>query len=223
MKRQHGFTLAEMIVALAVSSLLVTLTYGALRIGIRSWDASQETVTQIETLRVGWQAVHSAISEAVVRFDPTTQSEGIFFDGRPDRLKFTANMPSHLGLGGVYIIELLLDTQNGDDAFLLRRTLWVEHLQETRENNPQQAPLAEGVKQIRFRYFGTLNEEETPSWHTQWTGQSTLPNLLRLDVELKDGTHWPTLIARPRISPLIELPDEGSALPLETANPEARL
>lgn len=208
MKQQRGFTLAEMIVALAVSALLVSLTYGALRIGIRSWDASQENVDRMDTLRVGWQAVHASLNEAVIRFDPFGEEEGIMFKGEADQLTFTANMPSHLGLGGVYIIELYRDETHAETPFVLRRTLWAEHLQQELENKPQQAQLAEAVEKLIFRYFGTIDEEERPAWHENWNGQSTLPSLIRLDVLLEDGNRWPTLVAHPRISPVPDLRDD---------------
>ncbi len=219
MKRQRGFTLAEMIVALAVSALLVSLTYGALRIGVRSWQATQEGVNRLDTLRIGWQTLHDSLIEAVPVADRDADGQAILFKGSPDSLTFAADMPSYLGLGGVYLVELYLEDDGGAQILRLRRTLYSEIQQRGLENHPQQADLAERVRQLSIGYYGKPEDAPLAGWQPDWSGQAILPALVRVDVELQNGDRWPTLIVGPRrgvgqiLPPQAELPAGPSAIP----------
>lgn len=196
MTKQRGFTLAEMIVALAVSALLVTLAYGALRIGVRSWEAAQTGVDRLDTLRVGWQAVHDTLVASVATRDPEATGPGILFNGEPDNLIFTANMPSYLGLGGLYRVELFRDDRLENTPFKLRRTLYSAYQQNPRDAEVQQADLADHVAQLSFRYFGITDQGGAPAWQDSWSEMPSLPVLVRIEVILENGEHWPALVAK---------------------------
>lgn len=194
--RQRGFTLAEMIVALAVSALLVTLAYGALRIGIRSWEAAQAGADRLDTLRVGWQAVHDTLVASAATQPPEANQPGILFNGEADRLTFTANMPSYLGLGGLYRVELFRDEQLDHTPFKLRRTLYSAYLQDPDSAQVQQADLADHVARLSFRYFGIAGQGSAATWQETWQELPSLPVLVRVEVELENGGHWPLLVAK---------------------------
>lgn len=195
MRQQRGFTLVEMIVALAVSALLVALAYGALRIGVRSWEATQTSVDRIDTLRVGWLAMHSALVEAVPVVDRFAETESLLFEGDEDRVTFTANMPSYLGIGGMYLVEIFVDEESEERPLRLRRTLYAEYRQRDLENNVQQADLAEQVKRLAIDYYGKYEDAPEPEWHQTWKEKKALPALVRIQVELENGERWPTLTA----------------------------
>ena len=54
-RAQRGFTLVEMLVALGIATLLVSLVYGSIRVGQRSARALDRQVEQAEVMRIGWQ------------------------------------------------------------------------------------------------------------------------------------------------------------------------
>ena len=69
---QRGFTVVEMLVAIAVAGLLVSLVYGAIRVGQRSVSALDSRVEQSELMRIGWQFIHDAITHAGPAADPAS-------------------------------------------------------------------------------------------------------------------------------------------------------
>jgi len=193
-KKQRGFTLLEMIVALAISGLLVTLAYGSLRIGIRSWEASQTRVEQSDAMRIGWQFLQRSLIEAKAVTDPLQNTSNLLFSGTSTTLSFVADMPSHLGLGGLYVIQIA-PQGNQDLQLKLSRTLLSEYKQRNTENRPQQAILVDELNHIDIAYYGQLNEKGSAGWHSTWLEQKTLPQLVRLDIKQADGKSWPTLTA----------------------------
>ena len=199
MKHQRGFTLMEMTIALVVSALLVSLAYGALRIGVRGWEAANTRVDQVDTMRVGWQFLHQALSNTRAVADPLGEHKHTLFDGAAARLKFVADMPSYLGLGGLYVVELIREEDNEGARLLLRRTLLSEYRQKNTKNRPQQAVLVDELQGIDISYFGRLNDAGLAGWQQRWTNQRHLPTLIRIEVRQENGRHWPLLVARPRL------------------------
>ena len=49
--RQQGFTLLELLIALTLLGLILVLLFGGLRLGVRSWDASQQQIDTLNSLR----------------------------------------------------------------------------------------------------------------------------------------------------------------------------
>ena len=199
LRRQGGFTLAEMLIALAVSALLVSLAYASLRIGMRSWDASSERVEQSDSMRIGWQFLHHALSGARQLGDPLSQNGEALFSGEANRLRFGADMPSHLGLGGLYVIDLRAREHQGKQSLVLERTLLSEYRQPNTANHPQRAALVDELGSLEIRYFGSEDEDLPPSWHREWHAQDALPALIRIKVRDAAGNNWPVLIAHPRL------------------------
>lgn len=199
MKRyQRGFTLAEMLIALSVSVLLVALVYSALRIGLRSWDSTREEVAQIDSQRIGWLFLHQALSNARPVADPLATDAAPLFQGDSGGLRFGADMNSYLGLGGLYLVELVREPQGEDTRLLLRRTLLSEYRQRNTENRPQQAVLVDRLGELRIAYYGSEQASAAPAWQSQWHSNEGLPGLVRVDISDADGRRWPTLVAHPR-------------------------
>lgn len=209
MNQQRGFTLAELLVSLSVAALLVSLVYGSLRIGVRSWEAADTRSNVADTTRIGWLFLHRALADARPVGDPLASRGTPIFNGRPDRLRFAADMPSHLNLGGLYVVEI---ARNEEKQLQLSRTLMAEYRQARLENRPQSAVLADNLQSITFKYFGKLDREVDARWHTEWKNQLGLPALIRIDVEQQDGSHWPTLIAHPRIGSVQHAPAPEQSL-----------
>lgn len=200
-RAQSGFTLVEMIVALIVVSLLVTLVYGALRTGMRSWEASQEQVEKLNAMRIGWNFIHQALANARQVNDPGADEPGLLFYGEKHRLGFVSDMPSHLGLGGRYLVEILQTEELDQPGLLFKRTLLSDYEQLGQSAPHQQAVLSDQLKTLSFNYFGQKADDDESTWHADWLEQRALPSLVRVNLEEAGGSRWPVLIAQLRFSP----------------------
>ena len=49
--QQAGFTLLELLIAMTLLGMILVLLFGGLRLGVRSWDASQKQVDSLNSVR----------------------------------------------------------------------------------------------------------------------------------------------------------------------------
>ena len=201
-RRQSGFTLLEMLVAVTVLSVLAALVYGMLRIGMRSWEAGSERIAASDLTRIGWQYVHASLTAAVSPPSLLPDDPGIHFLGAADSLEFVSELPAWLGGGGYHVLSLALTEEPG--AHERRLELEARPLAgyDDADLDPAGLPravLADDVERLAFAYFGVGERGGEPDWLDSWAGRESLPLLVRMEVELADGSAWPLLVAHPRL------------------------
>jgi len=194
-RRLGGFTLVEILVALSVSALLVSLVYGAVRVGQRSARALGVHTTQAEVMRIGWQFLHNALTQARPVPDPSDVQNRTSFEGAAHSLSFVADMPAHMGLGGLMQITLEIEeTPAGRQLVLSRRRIGTP----PQDDSVESAVLVEDIDTLSITYFGQAKGDGVPNWYGNWDdSHRTLPNLLQISVKPTDGPAWPELIASP--------------------------
>jgi general secretion pathway protein J len=194
---QRGFTLVEMLVALSVSALLVSLVYGSVRVGQRSAAALGLQAEEAEVMRIGWQFLHDALTQAQAVPDPDNPRDRTGFHGGQDGLGFVAHMPAYIGIGGPMRIGLnAMATADGYQLLLTRRRLDTTQISASDEPD-EQAVLVDNLDRLAIAYFGQLGQSAAPTWHNSWDSVGNLPNLIRISVKPAAAPSWPVLIARP--------------------------
>lgn len=214
MRASRGFTLVEMLVAISVAALLVSLVYGAVRVGQRSAAAVDQRIDQAEVMRIGWQYIHGAIVRARPVADPGNPDDRTGFLGQSDTLEFVADMPAYIGPGGLIRIRLVPTRTETGDALLLTRERY-DPKAEVRGDAVQKAVLVEQLARLQIRYFGRREAGEAAVWHGSWESQNTLPNLVRIDVTPDGQRPWPVLVARP-MSGTTPLPEDSESFANDT-------
>ena len=192
-----GFTLVEMLVALSVAALLVSLVYGAVRIGQRSAQAVDRQAESSEIMRIGWQFLHDAITRARSVSDPDDPANRTGFRGTSDRLQFIADIPSWVGIGGMMRIRLGSEaTADGEQLVLSRERIDKNPVTQS-EGVAERAVLVEHLDRIQISYLGPASAGQTPEWQSDWDHASLLPNLVSVTVTPVHDQAWPVLVARP--------------------------
>ena len=206
----RGFTLVEMLVAISVAALLVSLVYGAVRVGQRSADALDERIEGAEVMRIGWQYLHGALTRARPVLDPTRDEDPSGFHGNAERLSFIADMPAYVGVGGLFRIRLgVADIAEGRQL-LLSRERFDPLTEQAPEASPEKAVLVERLDHLMIAYYGQQDADDDPAWHAAWDGPHTLPNLVRIDIKPAGGRAWPVLMARP-LTGTVPLPEDAES------------
>lgn len=200
MKHQTGFTLLELLIAMALMGLVLVMVYGSLRLGMRSWNASAQRAESLNEVRLIEDFIRRQLRQSmtVYREDPE-QGQVAVFEGDADRLTFVAPMLSYLGMGGLYVIQFDVVDNHGSSGL---RMLWSPYrpiaeslLKSKATPAPEETILVSGVADLQWEYFGAPEENQEPQWYDRWPGVQQRPQLVRLNLSV-NGQRWPDLVAR---------------------------
>jgi general secretion pathway protein J len=193
---EAGFTLVEVLVALAVTSLLAGLLYQGLRLGNRAWLALSARAAAADEVMVAHGLLRQVLDQAYPLPAPTAQGYQVDFQGQVKEIVFWTPPPDIWAYPGG-IIQARLQLRNADG----RRDLVLalsEDLADPRRT--EQVILLRGIADIAMEYFGAVGTA-VPAWRGNWQGQPALPQLVRLRVAFadKDRRIWPDFVVAPKV------------------------
>ena len=203
--QQTGFTLLELLIAMTLLGMILVLLFGGLRLGVRSWDASQRQVDTLNSVRSVENFLRREMSLAYPYLWKNAPGQRVAFLGERNKLSFVAQLPSRVGGGGLNVISVELEQREK-----LRRIVW-RHLPVSTQmqdftalaETPEMVLVAselEGVEDLWLTYFGQENESAAPRWMDRWENSTRLPMLIRVQVRLSKGTQWPDFVVAPMLS-----------------------
>ena len=196
-----GFTLLELLVAIMILTLMMTVAFGAVRLGGRSWEAGVERANASEEVR----AVSDFLRRQFAQMIPISVGNGeetqIAFAGRQNSIRFIASAPRGPAIAGLIVYTLITEEYADGQRLVLSYASFDPGAEELREAEPdQQLILADGFATISFDFFGTQADDSMPSWHEEWPyGEENIPQLVRIILAaVNDADSWPELVLRIR-------------------------
>jgi general secretion pathway protein J len=183
-RTDRGFTLLELLIALAVLGLIIALLTSGTRYASRAWQ-TQETQVDRENDLLALQTVLRAMI-----------ASGSAFQGSSGSLAFTGTMPRGLQQSGLFDMQL---TTSGDRLVLA----WAPHLRPGATPKPTtETELARGVVGLDLSYFVADDAHPPGVWSAVTKDQKHPPSLVRLGILLPDGDHrsWPPLVIAPMLA-----------------------
>ena len=202
---QGGFTLLELLISITLLGMILVLLFGGLRLGVRSWDAVQQRVDNLNTVR----SVESFLRREMALTQPyrwkTGTGQRLAFLGERSKVNFVAQLPARIGSGGLYAIALEIERSEKGKR-LVWRHIPIDPL--VRDfSSVSQAPeivLAgaelSSVDDIWLTYFGRTTDAAAPVWIERWESDTRLPMLIRIQVRFADGTDWPDFVVAPLLA-----------------------
>ena len=196
--RQSGFTLLELLIAMTLMGLILVMLYGGLRVGIRSWEGGEERAETVNQIRLVQELIRRQFRQSVTTYR-NDENEGrvIAFHGEPERVSLVTPMLAHLGLGGLYYVQIDMVENNDIGKLRLRwqpfRADVAQDNEETEDAGMGETVLLNGVSEVQWAYFDPPESVEGPEWHDQWENVSESPLLVRLRLKLQ-GKPWPDLV-----------------------------
>ena len=199
----RGFTLVEVLIALALLSMLMLVLTSALR----SMGQVESRVEQRIEAADDWRATQALLADVLGRVSgrmhAVEQAGGAprapFFDAGPDHLAWIGIMPARFGLGGRHYLRLALERAAGGDADLvLRYAPWTGAPTFSAWDQAQSQVLAGPVGALTLQYLDPLGGQWSPAWPPPGVPIDQLPpDLLPAAVALGvDGPApaWPPLL-----------------------------
>lgn len=182
MRRDAGYTLLEMLVALVVFGLVMAGIAQSYRFGLTAWSAGARNTAEPANIA----ALDAALARLIEAAQPGSMA------GTAHQLAFTTALPPGAGLQGLADAAIMLQP---DGTLILRYTPHAPGVQLGPTPPPRTEPLLHGVTAFSAAYLAPV-QNAPPAWTPQWSAQK-LPLLVRLHVSLADGRDWPDLVVAP--------------------------
>jgi general secretion pathway protein J len=208
----HGFTLVELLVALTILSLMIGMTFGSLRFGVRVADTVEWQVARSQTIHLVQRMLRRQLQQALPVPEPGGHEPGgLDFQATADRIEFVASKTVGTGYSGLYRIRIKVvddfDRDIGSKKLVLSYKLLTP-------DDDARFPGYEFqdftiLDQFVGAEFAYLNDSGTGTndWLHEWTDDRALPALIRLRIEHadSDGAVWPDLIIALKVTSLSAL------------------
>jgi general secretion pathway protein J len=173
---RRGFTLLELMVAIALIGLIVLILSAAMRLGFRSVASGEQRIDYIERMRTSLNDIEYQIQSQI----PLTISENgekkYLFKGKKDSLEFATNYSIFSGQNGYVMVDYEVKTDDNRKKFLSvsENAVGVSGGGETRLLNIHD--------DISFEYFSKGPTDEKGDWVDTWTDTTTTPEKVRIHI-----------------------------------------
>lgn len=190
---QRGFTLLELLLATVLLALAITLTGSALR-GL--WAGRERSDRQVRQAEVR-DAASTAIRERLAAITPTPFLAGdgseVLFIGSAEKMAFVGNVRAYVGAGGTFR-QTLQVVRARDGVAICLRAGGLRDRNESADCEPgPQTTVADGLKQVRFRYRGHGTDGKITDWNSRWATTGVLPEWIEVAVTPASGPEWPPI------------------------------
>ena len=175
-----GFTLIELVLALSIVAIMVTMLFGALRVGLRAWQRGEERAAVLQRGRSMSQILEDALggtSWYMGLLDQTTVTPVLLFKGEADRVYFVTGSPPVPLASGIPFAAVTLSIDTGDSPGLAIREKALPNFDPFEAIAPM--VVEPTVSAIRFRYM-----RDADSWVETWDGtdERALPRAIEVTV-----------------------------------------
>ena len=190
-RRQPGFTLLELLVAMALMGMVLVVLYSGLRLGLNGTDSGERRAEATHRLRLVQEFIRRQLAQSMTVYGLNERQElAVVFSGQPDSIEFVAPMLAQLGQGGLYRVRIGIS----DGRLSMRWRLYQSDGGAAGEE--RETVLLQGVSGGEWAYFGPERDDDQgqPRWRPDWTSAERRPLLVRLNLS-QQGEAWPDLVA----------------------------
>lgn len=194
--RAGGFTLLEVIVVMALLSLIMLAMGSALRTTAQTEQRVDARLTRSDELRVASDVLRSVLGRISAQQGPLRPEPGASrytFVGRPQEMEWLGVMPARHGVGGRYHFRLAAEQQ----GLVLRYQPW-QGEQQPDWGRSEAYVLVAGVTALALRFEDA--REQPSQWGAPWTASDALPQRVAVSIQTVQGP-WPELIVNMRRLP----------------------
>jgi general secretion pathway protein J len=219
--RERGFTLVELVIALALISLITLLLFAGLRLGTRAWEGVEATADRTAELRVARNFLERALVQTRAVSLVVDGETVPVFAGDAETLEFVTPLSEHVGIPGLYVLRLALE-EGRERQLVVTRWLLNPDVLAGDGDVPEWTPfdggrssaqltgpldedvasgafgtslLVENVEELEIAYFGLQEGAEDADWYEDWLEQQGPPLAVRFRLTTPEQT-WPDMLIR---------------------------
>jgi general secretion pathway protein J len=176
---ERGLTLIELVLSLAILTVLTGFVAGGLSMARRSFEADRAS-----RIASGSNAAIQTISTLLASALPSaSRTGGILFEGGQETILFSGLSEGRSLRGGPHKFSF---RRIGSDL-MVDVSAWPT----AAGNDVPEPPLTEvrllsGITRIRFNYFGKTSANQIPGWRPDWVGVAHLPDLVSVWIDFED-------------------------------------
>lgn len=181
----QGFTLVEVIISLAVLSMIVLAATTALRSFAKVQSTIQHHVERLENMRMGIEFIRESVAGAV----PVARSGGLqtYFGGEKTHVIWVAPL-SRVGASGMQVMRLSV-TDDENKNLALQMAPYISPLTRPDWASLEKHIIAGPDVKLEFGYRGNLDQP----WGETWPFTLASPSSVKLNVIVGER-YWPELI-----------------------------
>jgi general secretion pathway protein J len=193
--KECGFTLLELLVSIVILSLIVTISYSALRVGSRSWQSTAKIISKNSASRFAEQFIRKKIEQIYPLYWSDNQKKSIAFQGDEEGLKFIAPAPQ--GRETVEYYEYYIAKERLEDGSLSLLLYFEPHDPSNKgfkvaRNSPHRKILTQ-LETVKYLYYGVTENSRSFEWNDVWEDtSSTYPSMVKIEIT-SQGSMEPSL------------------------------
>ncbi|MDD2902356.1 MAG: prepilin-type N-terminal cleavage/methylation domain-containing protein [Syntrophales bacterium] len=175
-----GFTLLELMIALALVSLLSLVAFMSMNLSLKAVGRGQAAAENLQELRVGQGFMERSLSSAAAGLKEVKEARTYFF-GEPQQIRFFTFLPLEaFNLGGIYHWRVLVGRNEAGQGVLA--------VEQTKSINWTRDPEGVEIRQILLknvtsvRFFYGSNGKEYDNWDARRNGG--LPDWVKVRLAL---------------------------------------
>lgn len=176
MRTEQGFTLVEVMVALALTTVLLSVIYSSLWVGLNSTQRISGTITENDSERTLTYFVRSQLRQLDTRFDKGF----VPIRGDVKSLQFRVRHLRGDPALRTFDIELLRNEETG-------MVLGIRESEGPGNALSHGAVLMDGLSSLAFDYYGALDQATAAAWHDAWDSDDRLPQMVRMSYRRHSG------------------------------------
>lgn len=173
-----GFTLVEVLLALALASLLLVAVFDSARVTMEGWRSGMARAADLEEASIVRNIIRRMLSNSYPMYQKNGSDERwTAFDGSTGSVSFLAGSPAVLDDGGLYRMSIAVEQRDSRKDVILS-----SELELAREGfaKRETTTLLKGVEEFELAYFGLSPSDHSQQWHGSWTKRNEMPTLVRV-------------------------------------------
>jgi len=199
----HGFSILEMLIALALLAMIMSTMVGALDFVGRSWNLIESRV-RLSAAEDAMRFLERQIGAAAPIMQAPPPFDGAF-EGQPQMLSYLALSEVKALGAGVFKFELSFEPSDSENASKAERLiLQVRPLDPVSEKlgkfDGERYVVLDNIRSHTLRYFGKTASPGVSEWTSHWTSKNEFPELVSIRLKVPDGTYDHDLLR------IVELP-----------------